>query len=102
MSDIVVFIFMGFFFFVILFIKGKVKQKEVESFEEKKKEVHPPSSHRPLTPHKTQTHHLRAHAPSYEVEEKKKYSLLRKGWRGKSSIKQAFILSEILKRREDL
>ncbi len=102
MGDIAVFLFMGFLFFVIFLIKGKVKQKEVEVLEEKKKEVHPPSLHRPLIQRKTHKPLSRTHAPSYEVEEKKKPSLLRKGWGGRSSIKQAFILSEILKRREDL
>ena len=38
---------------------------------------------------------------SYEVERKKQHSFLKKGWQGKGSLKQAFILSEILKKVDE-
>ncbi|MES2198613.1 MAG: hypothetical protein V4489_00385 [Chlamydiota bacterium] len=105
MGDIAVFICMGFLFFVIFFVKGKMKQKEME-LQEKKKKVSSPSSHSHSNVssmhHKPHTHFSRTYAPSYEVEEKKKYSFLQKRWTGKASLKQAFILSEILKRKDDL
>lgn len=101
MGDILVFLFLGFVFFVILFLKGKIKQKEMEVLSEKKEEE-PPSSFHPPMHKKAHTHFSRTPASPYEVEEKEKSSFLSKGWNKKSSIKQAFILSEILKRRDDL
>ncbi len=100
MGDIIVFLFFGLVFFVILFLKGKIKQKEIEGLEKKRGEV-PLSPSLPPRRQKVQSHLLRAQAPSYEVEEKKKFSFLSKGWNKKASLKQAFILSEILKRKDE-
>lgn len=38
---------------------------------------------------------------SYQVEKKKKSPFLKKGWNKKSSLKQAYIVSEVLKKWDE-
>lgn len=105
MGDIAVFTCLGLLFFLILLIKNKVKEKELQEkarVQEEEKEMKPISSPPVRSPRKkAEVIRARSIAPSYEVHRKKRTSFLLQGWGGKASIKRAFVLSEILKRKDE-
>lgn len=102
MGDIAVFLCLGFLLFLVFIVKNKAQPEKSELFIKEKKGVHPPSSPSFSSYQKHHVTQTRIQDSSYKVHIKKTTPILPKGWMKKSSIKQAFILSEILKRKEDL
>jgi hypothetical protein len=107
MGETVVFVGMALFSLFIFIMKEKVKKQELEALAKKKQEQEQqkkrvtPSS--PFAAPKKVRPRARwgvGSGDAYEIKNKKKISALRKGWSTKSSIKQAFILAEVLKKKD--
>lgn len=96
-SNVSFFVFLAILLFFLLSSSGKKKkQQEVKGAAPKP----PHHSKRPL-PVKTNSHRQPKEAPSYEVHKPKTPTPLGKGWNKKKSLKQAFILSEVLRRVDE-
>lgn len=106
MGDIATFIFTGLLFLLLFFVQNRARQKvkepeEIEPMQEGEMVLKRPSSSLNLVKDKKVSYALRA-TSLYEVKRKKKSSFLLKSLANKDSIKQAFVLSEILKRKDGL
>lgn len=105
MEDIGVFILTGGLFLVLFFLKEKFKQaarknqEPVEPFQE----PHPPKViSKSFSSNPNMKLPARKQSFSYEVEKRKRAaSFLQRSLKNKASLKQAFILSEVLKRVDE-
>ena len=94
------FLFLGVLLF---FLSGNRKKKQISPPLQKTKVVRqapplgPNTSIKPVIPKKAE----RLVAAVYEVEKKKTTSFLHEKWQDKDALKQAFILSEVLKRLDE-
>ena len=99
-SSVPFFIFLAVFLFFLLTNRGK-KNKQPQK--------RPPAVRRPVPPKVPivknspiqRNSYVAKRDTSYEVEKKKEIPLLQKTWKSKNSLKQAFILSEIVKRVDE-
>ena len=92
------FLFFCFLLILALFLFRKPK-KTIEPLIRKKpaaiKKVPLPKKNHPIRSQ------VQASSSSYQVEKKKKSPFLKKGWNTKSSLKQAYIVSEVLKKWDE-
>ncbi|MBS0627799.1 MAG: hypothetical protein JSS09_06265 [Verrucomicrobia bacterium] len=104
MGDILTFVFTGLLFLVLFWVqnkaKGKLEEQEEEKTMPKEKVAFKPPSPSFQVKEKKASYTPRA-IPIYEVTRKKKASFLSKALSNKDKIKQAFVLSEILKRKDE-
>ncbi len=98
-SSVPFFIFLAIFLFFLFTNKGK-KGKEVLVKPAFKKPVPKKPVFQKNTPIK-RSGYTEKRDTSYEVEKKKEIPFLKQTWKKKNSLKQAFILSEILKREHE-
>ena len=108
-SGISIFLGIAFLLFYLFISKGSKKKKEEE-------EIHPLPSLPPLQEKKTALTQVRKvekkvfiessvvenlASTAYDIVKTKKNSVLQPGWNKKSSIRQAFILAEVLKKVDE-